>query len=300
MEQAKFIETIELIKKKAVEQEKKISLAQIHEELERADLQLDEAQLKMVYAFLKTTQIEIVDDDDEDVILDEDTVKYFTNASQENEEEPSAVVEEGNMSQNGDVVKASDEDKDLTDHEKEILQMYQDEVAGVPVMNDEQILECMKIMASSDSTKGQQDECRGKLVNTFLKDVIRWVANYKDGAVVMNDLIQEGNMAMMELIAGYDYAVALESTNPLRKLKDSVKKAVVGSAQGLIFEQESANNVGFKVAGRVNAVNECAKSIYEDFGRKATIAEVAEMMEMPEEEVREIVELSANKIEFIE
>lgn len=275
MEQAKFIETVEGIKNKAIAQNKKISVDDIALELEKADIQLDEAQLKMVYAFLKTERIDIIDQEQMSVVLEDDG-------------------EECSWNQNEDG--SADE---FSNNETAVLAMYQEEVSGVCVLNDTQILECMNILADDTVENSVCKNTHDKLIHTFLKDVIRWVSNYQDGVVPMGDLIQEGNMTLMEAIFSFDYKKALESSNPTRKLKDYLKKAVISGAQGQIFEQESSNNVGMKIAGRVNAVNECAKSFYEEYGRKATVLEVADRMDMTEEEIKEIVDFSANKMEYI-
>lgn len=253
MEQQKFMETVERIKDKAQGSANKITTKEIGEIFLSEGMNLDDAQLRMVYAYLKTSKIEIVDAGEE--VLD-------------------FVKEE-----NSDAPEAEYEDRDM-----EFVKMYQSDIKNVKVLSDDELAEAMKNPAAF----------REQMVNTFLKDVVKWVKPYANETVFMSDLIQEGNMGLMEGVANFDY-----KTTSVKELREYLKKSVVKAAQAALYEQESENNVGYKIAGRVNAVNDCAKELSEDLGRKVTMEELAEKLEMTYEEVKEIVDLSSNKIEYI-
>lgn len=272
MEQQKFIETVERIKDKAQNSANKITINEIRDIFLSAELQLDDSQLKMVYAYLKTSGIEIADAGED--VLDS------------TEEENNDVSEE-----------------EYKDRDMEFVRMYQSDIKNIKVLSADELTEAMK----------NPVESREQIINTFLKDVVKWVKPYANETVFMSDLIQEGNMGLMEGVAEFDYEAALAEeqgdsssdensrTEPtaVKKLQNFLKKSVIKAAQAAVYEQESENNVGYKIAGRVNAVNDCAKELSEDLGRKVTIEEIAERLEMTYEEVKEIVDLSSNKIEYI-
>lgn len=268
MEQQKFIETVELLKDKAESSGNKITKKEIDEMFTSDEMHLDASQLKMVYAYLKTSKIEIVDEE----------------APEPAEEDMAAPVEEY-------------EDKDM-----EFVRMYQADLKNVKTLPQEELIEAMKT----------PEEHREQIINTFLKDVIKWVKPYAGGTMLMSDLIQEGNMGLMEGAAAFNYEAAFAEVSELKnaaeeqqdmavvkKLRDYLKKYVIKAAQAAAYEQESENNVGYKVAGRVNAINDCARELAEELGRKVTIDELCEKLEMTYEEVKEIVDLSSNKIEYI-
>jgi RNA polymerase primary sigma factor len=183
--------------------------------------------------------------------------------------------------------------------EAEFVRMYEEDLRGVPVLNDEQVLSVMQDIIKPVTTDEEAKKLQEKLINTYLKKVVSWLKAYEDTAVLMPDLIQDGNMALMETVKDFDYEGALNSDNPVRKLRDTVRKNVLKAAQASVYIQENENNVGYKIEGRVNAVNECAKQLSEEFSGKVTIAQVAEAMEMTEDDIRDIVKLTANKIEYI-
>ncbi len=183
--------------------------------------------------------------------------------------------------------------------EAEFVRMYEEDLRGVPVLSDEQVLSVMQDIIKPVTTDEEAKKLQEKLINTYLKKVVSWLKAYEDTAVLMPDLIQDGNMALMETVKDFDYEGALNSDNPVRKLRDTVRKNVLKAAQASVYIQENENNVGYKIEGRVNAVNECAKQLSEEFSGKVTIAQVAEAMEMTEDDIRDIVKLTANKIEYI-
>lgn len=268
MEQQKFIEIVELLKDKAESNGNKIAKKEIDSMFASDEMRLDESRLKMVYAYLKTSGIEIAG---------EETLEQTEEKAEVSDEEY--------------------EEKDM-----EYVRMYQADLRNVKVLSQEELIEAMK----------KPEEHREQIINTFLRDVIKWVKPYAGGTMLMSDLIQEGNMGLMEGAAAFDYeasfAEAAEQKSAIqeeqdmaavKKLKDYLKKSVIKAAQAAVYKQENENNIGYKVAGRVNAINDCARELAEEMGRKVTMEELGEKLEMSYEEVKEIVDLSSGKIEYI-
>ncbi|MGN0160689.1 MAG: sigma-70 domain-containing protein [Lachnospiraceae bacterium] len=274
MDQQKFISAVEGLRDAALNADGKITKQQIQDKLADQGMELDEAQLKMVYAYLKTSKVSVLENNEsmEEVELTREEAKVVEPISEnETQEEPSVEEREG-----------------------EFLKMYRDDIKNVLVLSEEELYQRMKKIAETPTKNDYQ-----AVVQTFLKDVLRWVKTYEGGALMMSDLIQEGNMGLISAVEEFDYAGALKEDHPVKKLREALKKKVLKAVQEAVFEQESENNVGYKIAGRVNAVNECARQLSEENGRKVTIEEVAQQMEMTYDEVKEIVDLSVGKIEYI-
>lgn len=281
MEQQQFIKTVEQIREKAQSSANQITINEIRDIFLSEELQLDDSQLKMVYAYLKTSGIQIVDAD---------------------EEEPESEADDKGEKDDG----ASQEE--YTERDLEFVKLYQSDIRHIKALSFDELAEAMKSPA----------KYREQIINTFLKDVVKWVKPYAGDSVFMSDLIQEGNMGLMKGVAAFDYTAVLEreehtgsaenlAENEYAKpeqtavniFRNFLKKSVVKAAQAAVYAQESENNVGYKIAGRVNAVNDCAKELSEEFGRKVTMEELADKLELTYEEVKEIVDLSSNKIEYI-
>lgn len=273
MEQQKFIETVELLRKKAEENDNKITKKEIEELFSSREIHLDESQMKMVYAYFRTSKVEVIGGD---------------------------VEKRKNFHEN----EFRKQDEEYEDRDKEFVRMYQSDIRGVRALTQSELMEAMK----------KPEEFREQIINTYLKDVVKWVKPYACETVLMSDLIQEGNIGLMEGVAEFNYEAALcaqeekmppsdekplEECAAVKKLRDYLKESVIQAAQAAIYAQEGENNVGYKIAGRVNAVNDCAKELSEDLGRRVTLEELADKLEMTYEEVKEIVDLSSNKIEYI-
>lgn len=169
------------------------------------------------------------------------------------------------------------------ERDEQFFQMYKKDLRGVKKYSKEELEELMSDMS------GNQEA----IMESFLRDVTDWVEPYRDSGLMMCDLVQEGNLALVEAFAQFTGSGAAE----LRKyLKDAVVKAVTAA----VCEQEGQDNVALKILSRVNAVNDCARVMAEEMGRKVTLAEVAAHLNMTEEELREIDKLSGYQLENIE
>lgn len=270
MEQKEFIEAVEKLRGIAEKNNNHIKKADIDKGLADSGINLDEKQLKMVYAYLKTSKI---------------TIDEFDGTA-----DITGADETGDMPEIAD---AADSEENYMD-DNEVVNMYLEDIRGIKTLSEEELLEAMKKLAC-----GSDERTIESVINTFLKNTVKWVKSFEEGAVLMTDLIQEGNMGLMSEVKSFDYKKALESGNPVRMLKDALKKAVIKAAADAVYEQDGENNVAYKIAGRVNAVNDCAKELSDELNRKVTIDEVAEKMDMSYDEIKEIIDLSSNKIEYI-
>lgn len=134
---------------------------------------------------------------------------------------------------------------------------------------------------------------REAIMTACLRDVINWVEPYRESGLLFCDLVQEGNLALVEALPGF-------TGTGVSELKKYLKNAVVEAVTEAIEQQEGQDNVSLKILGRVNAVNDCAGAMAEELGRKVTFKEVADRLNMTEEELLEIDELSGYQLENIE
>ncbi len=134
---------------------------------------------------------------------------------------------------------------------------------------------------------------REAIMTACLRDVINWVEPYRESGLLVCDLVQEGNLALVEAFPQFTGTSATE-------LKKYLRTAVQEAVMSAIARQEGQDNVSLKILGRVNAVNDCARAMAEELGRKVTFGEIAGRLNMTEEELLEIDELSGYQLENIE
>lgn len=175
------------------------------------------------------------------------------------------------------------EDATQEERDEQFFSMYKHDLRGVRKLFAEEMEELIK------DIPGNKDA----LIQAFLRDVIHWVEPFKESGLPMCDLVQEGNLGLMMGLAQF------EGTN-VQELRKCLKESVVDAVRSALVDEEGYENLSMKILTRVNAVNDCARTMAEDLGRKVTFAELAKQLNMTEEELKDIDELSGYKLENIE
>ena len=181
-----------------------------------------------------------------------------------------------------------DPDEFLTDEEKDYLQEYLDEVAELPTYTDgEKLAFAMSAMA------GEAD-AQQRLIEIHLADVAEIAKLYAGQGVLLEDLVGEGNLA---LSFGVTMLGSLEKPD---EVEGMLGKMIMDAMEEYISDDTDSHQTGEKVLDKVNLVNDKSKEMAEELMRKVTVAELAQEMQMDEEEIRDAIKLSANHMEYIE
>ena len=181
-----------------------------------------------------------------------------------------------------------DPDEFLTEEEKDYLQEYLDEVAALPTYSDGEKL-AFSIAAMAGETDAQQ-----RLIELHLADVAEIAKLYAGQGVLLEDLVGEGNLA---LSFGVTMLGSLEKPD---EVEGMLGKMIMDAMEEYISDDTDSHQTGEKVLDKVNLVNDKSKEMTEELMRKVTVAELAQEMQMDEEEIRDAIKLSANHMEYIE
>lgn len=218
----------------------------------------------------------------------DDVKKLFTEEDMELSDEQYALVVDYlksaaiEVKENSDEASESDKAESGEDKDTEFFAMYKRDLRKIKSYTEEEIAEFLLDMEKN----------RNQLTEAYLKEVVKWIEPYKESGVYVCDLVQEGNMGLMEGLASFEGSTVQE-------LKKHLKKCVEESVIAAVSEQESEDEVSMKVLSRVNAVNDSAKTLSEKLGRKIKADELAKEMNMTIDELNEIHELSGYKIESV-
>ena len=130
------------------------------------------------------------------------------------------------------------------------------------------------------------------VVEAHLQRVVTLAGKYRGRGVLLEDLIQEGNLELMTCIS------MLCGNTEVVDVKKAIDYAVRSRLIELVDEEISDNDSVSSVLARVNLLLEATHTLAEEYGRIATIEELAEFTHMDEEEIRMYVELSRDNIEL--
>ena len=251
------------------------------------DLSLNESKYQMVVGYLLANSIMVKGEDAFDnaflSMLEE-------NSSQKDEEEPAVMMSE----------------EDYLKDEK-YIEMYLKNLEDIEELSDTtRAFLLMNIVEDNDK------ESLNILSQSFLKKIVEWVEPFRRKGVLSSDLIQEANLAMMAYVGEKHFLNNLvwkdkikeggtqDLLNVLGEIEKEVKEQIEGSLNMLIDEQKESDKVAGKVLGKVNLVNDWAKRLKEELGRKPNVDELAEKMGISKENVLEAIQLSAKNIEDID
>ena len=162
--------------------------------------------------------------------------------------------------------------------------MYLEELAAIEPCSEEETRQLIAKIRNGDA------KARERLIEGNLKKALFFVQDYINQGVPLSDLIQEASMELMLLAdEGFEgsFETLLESRIRVR-LEEVVK------------EQKSEADIEEEMLARVNVLQEVSKTMAEQLGREATLAELAERMKMTEDEVREIMKVTMDALSMSE
>ena len=195
--------------------------------------------------------------------------------------------------QGGDGVSVSDTEAVLSEFaldetDTDYLKMYLDELEElVPLSEGEKKAFTISAMAGDKNAQN-------RLVEAYLKDIAQMARIYTGQGVLLEDLIGEGNAA---LVRGTGI---LDSQEKPEDCEGFLMKLAMDSMEELIQENSVEDSTADKALEKTNRVYDKAMELAESLERKVTAKEVAEFAGISEKAVREAMEISGYKIECIE
>ena len=145
-----------------------------------------------------------------------------------------------------------------------------------------------------DTPAAQDNSACNKLIEIFLPQVVEIAKLYAGQGALVEDLIGEGNVALSMGVTMLDCVESIE------EIDGFLAKMIMDAMEEYISDDTDSHQTGEKVLDKVNLVNDKSKEMAEELMRKVTVAELAQEMQMDEEEIRDAIKLSANHMEYIE
>lgn len=217
-----------------------------------SDMPLTEEQLELVYAFLVEHRIEIPG--------------YVMAAKMDAGHEKKSTGES-----------AAD---------SKYLRIYRRELRELPVYTEEEI------HLLFERLKDGEEEVTGQIIEAHLGRVLTLAGRYRGRGVALEDLIQEGNLELMNCVS---MLCGNREAGDMKKIIDhAVKSRMIEIVDREIASLDSDN----LVLARVNLLLEATRTLAKEYGRIASVEELSEFTHMDRGEIEMYVELSRGKIEI--
>ncbi|MDO4942515.1 MAG: sigma-70 family RNA polymerase sigma factor [Lachnospiraceae bacterium] len=182
---------------------------------------------------------------------------------------------------------AEDEEIFSEEEPSAVLHMYMEEMKEISSMYDQEEFQFLKQLEQGDSDAVE------RLVEMNLKEVVDLANQYRGRGMQMNDLIQEGNLALFCAITEYDKE---SHGNFHRYMVSKVRKAIEDAIKDNVISTRGAR----KMVQQINQMNELAMAMAKEYGREAKPEELAEKMNITVEEVKELMKVSLDAVNVFE
>ncbi len=172
----------------------------------------------------------------------------------------------------------------LTGEDSRCYQMYLEEIRELGKVRREE-LEVLALKAAEGDR-----EARNRLAEGYLGRVVELAREYAGRGVLLADLVQEGNMALltaMDTFASGDFGV-------------HITREICTAMDAAIAEQTGQDDTGSYLAAQANAMMKATEELVEELGREATLAEVAARMNLSEDMARDIMKISMDALSLVD
>ena len=240
------------------------------------------------------------------VIEDTEIIRYFNDAKEielnlERMEQIFSFLESHNV----DILTITEEDDDeellLEDLEEDVdvdkidisvpdgvsiedpVRMYLKEIGKVPLLSAEEEIELAKRMEEGDEQANQ------KLAEANLRLVVSSAKRYVGRGMLFLDLIQEGNLGLIKAVEKFDYRKGYKfSTYATWWIRQAITRAIADQARTI--------RIPVHMVETINKLIRVSRQLLQELGREPQPEEIAEVMDIPVERVREILKISQEPV----
>lgn len=141
-----------------------------------------------------------------------------------------------------------------------------------------------------DQAAAGSSAAKNRLAQQYLKIVYELSMTYVGGQLPKEDLIQEGNVGLLLALD------TLERREGLEDYENYIFRAVQEAMEEAIELSQDTRDMDEEIAGRVNHLNEAILNLQEDLGHKVSMEELSVYLEMPLEEIRDILRMAGDEM----
>ncbi len=163
------------------------------------------------------------------------------------------------------------------------VRMYLKEIGKVTLLTADQEVEIAKRMEQGDPEAKQQ------LAEANLRLVVSIAKRYVGRGVLFLDLIQEGNLGLIKAVEKFDYQKGYKfSTYATWWIRQAITRAIADQARTI--------RIPVHMVETINKLIRVSRQLLQEYGREPRPEEIAKVMEISEEKVREIQKIAQDPV----
>lgn len=208
-------------------------------------------------------------------------------ASEDGEAADYAGAQDGAGEEAGEAGAASEEGAEDEEGLPGSLSLYLEEIRARGLARETD--EGEELALFTRAAAGDQ-QAAGVLAQRYLAEVIEMAAQYDAADALPEDLVGEGNLALMTALAEL---TPQESLAAYRRIVLSAVGAAMEAAAG---EQRELEAKGQGLVKKVAGLDRAARELEKDLGRKVSAEELSAYLEMPLDEIRDILRMAGDQL----
>ncbi len=257
-QQAKFIEKLDEIVALAKKRKNVLDYQDIIAHFQ--DIELEAEGMEKVFEYLEKKNIDVKMNEDED---DDDDIML--------EDEDDIDIEKIDLSVPDGI--------GLDDP----VRMYLKEIGKVSLLSADEEIEYAKRMEEGD------EEAKKRLAEANLRLVVSIAKRYVGRGMQFLDLIQEGNLGLIKAVEKFDYTKGYKfSTYATWWIRQAITRAIADQARTI--------RIPVHMVETINKLVRVQRQLLQELGREPSPEEIAEVMDLPVERVREIQKISQEPV----
>jgi RNA polymerase primary sigma factor len=200
-----------------------------------------------------------------------------------------AVLESMDIEVIGDMkdIEIEEEELDLSIPEgisiDDPVRMYLKEIGKVPLLSPDEEIELANKIEKGDTP------AKKKLAEANLRLVVSIAKRYVGRGMLFLDLIQEGNLGLIKAVEKFDYRKGFKfSTYATWWIRQAITRAIADQARTI--------RIPVHMVETINKLIRVSRQLLQELGREPQPEEIAEIMEMPVDKVREIMKIAQEPV----
>lgn len=163
------------------------------------------------------------------------------------------------------------------------VRMYLKEIGRVPLLSAEEEIQLAKRMEGGD------EEAKRRLAEANLRLVVSIAKRYVGRGMLFLDLIQEGNLGLIKAVEKFDYIKGFKfSTYATWWIRQAITRAIADQARTI--------RIPVHMVETINKLIRVSRQLLQELGREPAPEEIAKVMDIPVERVREIMKIAQEPV----
>ncbi|WP_368488484.1 RNA polymerase sigma factor RpoD [Clostridium sp. BJN0013] len=163
------------------------------------------------------------------------------------------------------------------------VRMYLKEIGKVPLLLPEEEVSLAKKIEEGNQV------AKKKLAEANLRLVVSIAKRYVGRGMLFLDLIQEGNLGLIKAVEKFDYRKGYKfSTYATWWIRQAITRAIADQARTI--------RIPVHMVETINKLIRVSRQLLQELGREPHAEEVAKIMEMPVDKVREIMKIAQEPV----